>query len=133
MPEQRWPWATASEIADDIRANLAADDEFHALRMLVDGINRLPEAQKAGRLDEALEEPRTTGDARWDALLAAAILYQLHQMGESGPHWTVKEPLEKFWWPIQAGAGRANYDLATAPAELARLGIFLSERDFTAA
>lgn len=132
LGRRRW-WPTASEIADDVRANLAAGDEDHALRMLIDGVNYLPDAHAAGQLDEALVEPESTGDPRWDALLAGAIRYRLHQSGLAAPLWTRKEPLNRFWWPYGPGPARAAYDMANAPAELKRLGIFLARKDFAAA
>lgn len=65
---KRW-WPTVPEIADNVRHALAAGDDVHAIRMLMDGINALPAAQQAGSLDETLSEPDTIGDQRWDALL----------------------------------------------------------------
>ena len=132
MPDARW-WPAATEIADEIRRALDADDPAHAIRMLADGVGKLPGAHEAGRLDEALESPPSIGDPRWDALLAGAIRYQLHHMGLSTPAWTLKEPLTKAWWPFFVNDGRALYDMATAPAELSRLGIFLSEKDLRTA
>lgn len=129
LDRKRW-WPTASEIADDVRTNLAAGDEDHALRMLIDGVNYLLDAHAAGRLDEALVEPESIGDSRWDALLAGAIRYRLHQSGLPAPRWTRKEPLDTFWWPYAPGPARAACDLANTPAELKRLGIFLARKDF---
>ncbi|MBK7822750.1 MAG: hypothetical protein IPJ61_17215 [Tessaracoccus sp.] len=129
---KRW-WATVPEIAEDVRDALAAGDDIHAIRMLMDGINALPAAQKAGTLDDALNAPDTTGDPRWDALLAGALRYRLHQIGEHAPSWTFKEPLEKGWWPFAYSPSDAYNDMAHTPAELMRLGIFLDEREFTQA
>lgn len=132
MTSTRW-WPTVSEIAEDVRANLTAGDQDHALRMLMDGVNHLPAIDAEGRLDEALDEPGGTGDPRWDALLAAAVRYRLHQMGRNPPQWTVKQPLDNFWWPVATWDSRAYNDLAHTPAELLRLGIFLDERAFATA
>ncbi|MCL2091366.1 MAG: hypothetical protein FWH11_09135 [Micrococcales bacterium] len=130
---RRW-WPTTAEIAADVRANLAASDTSHALRMLMDGVNYLPDADSAGRLDEALVEPETTGDVRWDALLAGAVRYRLHQMGRTAPSWTRgKKPLDRFWWPLAFSASDAYNDMAHTPAELRRLGIFVDEREFSQA
>ena len=130
MADRRW-WPTAAEIADDIRANLEAGDRSHALRMLMDGINRWPSADAAGRLEEVLGEPASVGDPRWDALLSGAVRYRLHQMGHKAPGWTLKQPLDKFWWPTAYSPSKAYNDLAHTPAELLRLGIFRDEREFT--
>lgn len=132
MADRRW-WPTVAEIADDVRANLERGDEDHAHRMLMDGINRLPAADAAGRLDEALGEPATVGDPRWDTLLAASVRYRLHQMGRRAPAWTFKPPLDTFWWPAAFSPSKAYNDMAHTPAELLRVGIFLDEREFTTA
>jgi hypothetical protein len=130
---KRW-WPTTAEVADDVRANLAVGDTSHALRMLMDGVNYLPDADRAGRLDEALAEPETTGDVRWDALLAGAVRYRLHQMGRTPPPWTRdRKPLDRFWWPVAYSPSDAYNDMAHTPAELRRLGIFIDEREFTQA
>lgn len=124
-------WPTATEITDDVRENLAAGDNSHALRMMMDGVNRLRYAQREGRLEETVtEEPATVGDRRWDALIAGAIRYRLHEMGECSPDWTLKVPLETFWWPVAYSPSKAYIDMAHSPAELMRLGIFIDAREF---
>jgi hypothetical protein len=130
--QRRW-WPTATEIAVDVRDALDADDEDLALRLLLDGINQLPTAAAANALAEALPEPPSTGSIRWDTLLAAAIRYRLHTMGEKAPRWTHKEPLDRFWWPVSINASKAYNDMAHTPAELVRVGIFMDERGFSAA
>jgi len=132
MTTRRW-WPTAAEIADDLRRELAANDEDMALRLLMDGINHLPAAAEAGQLDEALGEPKLLCDPRWDTLLAAAIRYRLHSMGVTPPTWTHKEPLPQFWWPTRINPSQQYNDMAHTPAELMRVGIFIDERDFTTA
>lgn len=129
----RRSWPTVPEIADDIRTSLAAGDTAHAMRMLADGINRLPAAHTAGRLDETLTRPDSVGDHRWDALLYGAIRYRLHQMGKEPPSWTWLEPLPQFWWPAAYSPEKAYNDMARTPAELMRLGIFLDENEFSTA
>ena len=126
-------WPTLPEIADDVRQALRVGDDAHAVRMLMDGINRLPDALAAGRLAEALVRPESVGDRRWDALLYGAIRYRLHQMGLAPPEWTFLEPLDKFWWPFAYSPEKAYNDMAHTPAELMRLGIFVDDREFTQA
>lgn len=129
---RRW-WPTAAEIADDIRHELGNGDDIMALRMLMDGVNQLPDAYAAGELDVTLAEPPSTGDLRWDTLLAAAIRYRLHRMGLHPPRWTFKEPLPTFWWPIKVSPSKGYNDMAHTPAELLRVGIFMDERGFDSA
>ncbi|HHV20313.1 MAG TPA: hypothetical protein GXZ30_02055 [Propionibacterium sp.] len=132
MSEKRW-WHTMPELAKAIRAELESGDADAALRTLLDGINRLPDIATQGHLDEALTEPDSVGDLRWDTLLAVAIRYRLHQMGERPPRWTLKDPLDTFWWPVRVNLSKEYNDMAHSPAELLRVGIFLDERAFTSA
>lgn len=132
MTDQRW-WPTVAEIADDVRDGLAVGDEGRAVRLLMDGINRLPQAAEQGRLAEALAVPESVGDERWDALLAGAVRYRLHSLGLNPPPWTLHEPLSRFWWPFAHSPSKAYNDLAHTPAEFLRLGIFIDEREFTTA
>lgn len=128
----RW-WQTMPEVACAIRTELGSGDTDAALRTLLDGINRLPAIAAEGHLADALAEPDSVGDRRWDTLLAASIRYRLHQMGERAPGWTLKEPLDTFWWPVRINLSKEYIDMAHSPAELLRVGIFLDDRAFTSA
>lgn len=132
MTDNRW-WRTIAEIAEAITSELGRDDTDAALRTLLDGVNQLPAIAVTGDLDEAVQQPPSTGDLRWDTLLAAAVRYRLHSMDVVAPPWTVKQPLDKFWWPVRINVSREYNDWAHSPAELLRVGIFLDERDFTTA
>jgi hypothetical protein len=132
MSQKRW-WRSLPEIADGIRGDLQTGDSDAALRTLLDGVNRLPMIAAEGALTEALTPPPSTGDQRWDTLLAAAVRYRLHAMGERPPRWTVRQPLDKFWWPVRINLSKEYNDMAHSPAELLRVGIFLDERAFTTA
>lgn len=132
MNPTRW-WLTLPELADAIEQELRTGDYDAAMRTLLDGVNRLPDAAATDQLPETLTEPGSTGSLRWDTLLAAAVRYRLHMMGETPPRWTYKEPLDKFWWPVRINLSKEYNDLAHSPAELLRVGIFMDERAFTTA
>jgi len=132
MPEtelQRW-WATADEIAASMRPYIRDGATASALRLLMDGINYLPDAAAHGDLDMVLVPPSSTGDERWDTLLAAAIRLRLHSIGAPAPTWTHKPPLPRMWWPRAHTRAKAINDFNRAPAELRRVGIFLDESGF---
>ncbi len=131
VSERHWP--TTQEISEDISRWIAAGDEIMAIRMMMDGLNRLPYAD-ATLLAQAMDEPRTTGDVRWDTLLAAALRYLAHRAGVATlPRWTVKAPLDRFWFPVRANPSKEYNDMAHTPAELMRVGIFMDERGFATA
>ena len=60
MSDQRW-WPTPQEIAGYIRAALAEDDDIHALRMLMDGHQYLPDDRRREQ-DDGNEEHRSRGE-----------------------------------------------------------------------
>jgi hypothetical protein len=123
-------WPTASQIAAEIRHELKDGTPMGAVRFLVDGVNKFPDAAAHDDLRRTLKEPDTIGDIRWDTLLAAAIRYRLRQMGEPAPRWTLKPPLKKMWWPLARDPLRAINAFNLAPVELRRVGIFLMESEF---
>ncbi|GCD19163.1 hypothetical protein CTKZ_07250 [Cellulomonas algicola] len=130
-PSPRW-WRTVPEIVEDVRPELRDGNEPAALRMLLDGLNSLPRAAAAGRVDEMLAEPPSTGDERWDALIAGSVRYVARRAGVGAPDWTRRRPLAAWWWPTGRGA-RAAVAMQRTPVELARLGIWFDERNFTTA
>ena len=126
-------WPTMAEVAAAVAREIAVGDVDMAHRLVMDGVNRLPAAAAPGRLKHVVEPPASTGDQRWDALLAAAVRYRLHELGQRAPEWTIKEPLNVFWWPTRISASQQYNAMAHTPAEFRRLGIFIDERDLTSA
>jgi len=127
----RW-WLTAAELADEIRAHLATGDTTWALRLLCDTVNQIPLVAALDRLDEMLVAPPSTGDERWDALLAGSVRYRLRLVDRTAPWWTHRDPLPSWWWPSARGA-RAVHAMTSTPPELSRLGIWFDARNFTTA
>ncbi|MBD7919307.1 winged helix-turn-helix transcriptional regulator [Cellulomonas sp. Sa3CUA2] len=127
----RW-WLTIPEAAAQVRDALAAEDEAWAGRVLCDAVNQIPLVGALGRLDEMLAPPASTGDARWDALLAGAVRYRLRLLDHPAPTWTQRDPLPAWWWPSGRGA-RAVMAMQSTPPELSRLGIWFDARNFTTA
>ncbi len=120
-----------SQIAEAMRVELAAGDEAMALRLMLDGVNRIP-TTPTDALDQMLDEPATIGDQRWDTLLAACVQYYCRRIGIRAPAWSRKEPLESWWWPAREHA-RAAMTMQRTPIDFKRLGIWFSERNFTTA
>lgn len=126
-------WPSIDEIAASITAELKTNDLDSALRVLLDGVNRLETAYANDDLEATLAAPRSTGSTHWDTLLAASVRYRLHRLGVKPPRWTWKDPLPKFWWPVSINASKQYNDMAHTPAELVRVGIFMNERGFESA
>lgn len=132
MRRDRW-WPTMSEVALNVRDQLEAGHEDQAFRLLMDGINRLPDAAAHDQLAETITQPPTIGNEKWDTLLAASVRYRLHSMGHRPPAWTFKQPLSVFWWPTRISPSQQYNDMAHTPAEFRRVGIFIDEKEFTSA
>ncbi len=132
-PELQPWWISARSIRDDVAECLERDDTDMALRLLIDGVNRIPEEADDAQLALLLEEPSSIGPVRWDTLLAALIRYRLHRIDRVPPRWTWKKPLDRFWWPVRINPSKGYNDMAHSPAELSRVGIFMDRRSLTSA
>jgi hypothetical protein len=80
----RW-WQTMPELAAAVGEARESGDEDRALRLLLDGVNQIPLVAALEQLDDLLVPPGSTGDARWDALLAGAVRVHLHRLGPPDP------------------------------------------------
>lgn len=78
------------------------------------------------------DEPPSTGDARWDALLAALAehLAALHDLAP--PEWSRPRVLATPWFPSSLPSKRMEA-LVWAPAAFRKHGVYLSARDLEAA
>lgn len=128
---ERW-WSTMPEIAPRIHDALAREDSVWAIRLLCDAVNQIPLVAALDGLDDMLATPGSTGDERWDALLAGAVRYRLRLLDRASPVWTERDPLPAWWWPGGRGA-RAVLAMQRTPPELSRLGIWFDARNFTTA
>ncbi|UZN03726.1 winged helix-turn-helix domain-containing protein [Cellulomonas sp. S1-8] len=127
----RW-WLTLPEVAERVRDALNDRDAAWASRLVCDSVNQVPLVAALDRLDVMLAAPDSTGDDRWDALLAGAVRYRMRLLGRGAPAWTEREPLAAWWWPSGRGA-RAVMAMQNTPPELSRLGIWFDARNFTGA
>lgn len=115
-----------------IRRSLATrdpDDAFRQVIMFVDDIKRVDRsaARRALRI-----EPETTGDKRWDALLAGIAEYCSHLVGLPVPGWASAPSrfLRKAWFVIEDIIGRPAPGLAAlvfveSPPELSARGVYI--------
>lgn len=78
----------AATIAAAIRKHLRANDKHSALRELIQLSDNLAAEQGLVRGVLGLAEPEPTGDAAWDAALAALVDLRLSEAGLPTPDWT---------------------------------------------
>lgn len=88
---------TAPEAAKLVRDALSAGKSDLAIRRLTEAIARLIKSKGQNIPDDEFEEPDTTGDAKYDAVLAAAFLYAANLCQIEAPDWTRSAPLTRVW------------------------------------
>jgi hypothetical protein len=119
---------TVADIASQIRQ---ADSERVRWRMFLEFRRG---AAEAGRTALTLieDEPATTGDLRYDALLAAAAEDVTARYGTPSPLWTITTDrfLRSAWWVSDLPSARM-YALMGTPAAFRRRGIYVDRYDIT--
>jgi len=120
----------------DVARDIAATDPVDEARRLRLVFEFLRGAQEDGRplVLLVVAEPPATGDARFDALLAAVAEDLCVHAGEVPPAW-VHHPsrvLDHAWWVSDLPSARAAA-LVHSPASFRRRGVMLDRRDLVAA
>ena len=88
---------TAPQAAALVRGALSAGNSDLAIRQLTEAIARLIESKGKNIPADEFAKPETTGDANYDAVLAAAFLYAANICELEAPGWTEIAPLEEPW------------------------------------
>jgi hypothetical protein len=78
------------------------------------------------------DEPPTTGDEQWDALLAATAEHLAAKIDLAPPEWSRSRVLATPWFPSSMASKRTEA-LVWAPAAFRKHGVYLSSRDLEAA
>jgi transcriptional regulator with XRE-family HTH domain len=124
---------TTFRIADLATAISDTDDESVRLRLVFELLRGAADDGRPLRLLVAAE-PAPTGDARFDALLAAVAEHLCVHAGITPPAW-VHEPqrvLDGLWRVVDLPAARAQA-LVQTPASFRRRGVLLDRHDLEAA
>lgn len=122
---------TALSIADTADAIVTTHSESARLRLFFEFL-RGSEAAGPDALLLVSQEPRTTGDRRFDALLAAAAERLCARYHRPGPRWTTKTNrfLDHAWWVSDLSSAKI-LAIKWTPASYARRGIYLDAHDLT--
>lgn len=104
--DDRWAFKVAIQARDQVRAMLAAPDE--------------PSAAWETR-------PGSTGEKKWDALLAALVAHEFAASGRTPPVWTELRAAQEWVLPNLL-LGEADIREST-PDWLAERGIYIAQRD----
>lgn len=120
-------WLTATDAAEAIRDELDRGDTDFALRLLARALNDFRSLTDDVDRASFLAEPPSTGDRRWDTLLAAAVGRACRHASVTAPGWTRTPPLASWWFPVFDPVLTAR-TMQRTPADLASKGIWLDER-----
>lgn len=131
-------WMTPQSAAREIRRALGEGDDLWALKMTLQGRDHLRELLRtndtAGSAWTAA--PRTTGDRKWDALLAALTEREFDEADREPPCWTEADGArlgEQDEWVLPSLLLSADEVRAATPQWLAEHGIYAAERDLVTA
>lgn len=104
----------------------ARDDES-LLRLCLQFIDEFREADPASQAGLLEEPPRPTGDARWDAFLAALAEHLAYHGGLPIPRWVGRKgrSLTRWWFLSDLPSVMASA-MAESPAAFRSRGIFLT-------
>lgn len=129
---------SAPEAAAEIRRALRAGEQEWAWRMLLQGRDHLrlmftdPAYTDVDLIGSWEAGPGPTGNAGFDALLAALASHEFDEAGIPTPEWTQIDPLEEDWQPPHPFLSPERV-VARTPQWLRRLGIYVPERDLATA
>lgn len=120
-------WSTAVDAAEAIREELVRGDVDFALRLLGRALHDFARLTDPGDRAAFLAEPPSSGDHRWDTLLAVTVRRACGAAGVRAPEWTRTRPLASWWFPVFDPVLTAR-TIQRTPAALSSKGIWLDER-----
>jgi hypothetical protein len=126
--EEQRDWLTAAEIAAAITGEVDRGDEIFALRVLAKALSDVRSLSEPADIIGFLQKPPSTGDRRWDVLVASAVARECRLWGLDAPQWTDVESLEPWWFPALIDETLLPLTIQRTPPELARKGVWLDER-----
>lgn len=111
-----------------IGRSLASGEESEALRLAADLATRLAVMTPVEATRAIEQDPGSTGDQRWDALIAGVVERVAHRAAVRTPIWTAAPHrfLDRWWFLTPYRSLHASA-LVDTPAELANRGVFLHE------
>lgn len=130
-PRVRRGAASLAGLAPTIAEDLTAGQEADALRLLFGFADDFRGSSRPGRIALIAEDPPSTADPRFDAVLAAIAEFFAREATISAPQW-VDRP-HRFvlpWWFVASRPALHAYTLAHTPAVVARHGVFMAREVF---
>lgn len=127
-------WMTPQSTAREVRRALRKSDDLWALKMSLQGRDHLRELLRANDIAGSAwtAAPRTTGDRKWDVLLAALTEHEFTKANREPPRWASHKDKtlgERDTWALPSLLLDEKQVRAVTPEWLAKHGIFAAERD----
>lgn len=120
--------AAAATIRRGLRSGWTTADLLRVLRELRSNARRLrSEADRAA----FFSRPATTGDQRWDAMLAANAEDLCLRAGRPAPSWSAGHALPTFWF-VGSSPGLRAYAFARTPISMQVRGVIVDPADLEA-
>jgi transcriptional regulator with XRE-family HTH domain len=126
-------WMTVPELAERIRAELERGDQGFAIRLMRIALKDFANLTDEQQIADFLAKPDSTGDPRWDLLLATAVAWRARARGLDAPPWTRQPKLANEWFPMDPGPLMTERIRKRTPREFARKNILIDEREWSAA
>jgi hypothetical protein len=112
---------------------IAAEPDFDMRwRLVVEFLKEYHQEPGGTRQRLLTAVPESTGDERWDVLLAGLAEHLAMRDGKDAPGWAASRGLRRFWFPFDTPGARAQA-LVHAPAALRRRGVFVADYEIDAA
>jgi hypothetical protein len=116
-----------ADVAREIATYLSEGDEAAALRLAFRCVELFDRAPRSERWRVVSGEPSSTGDARYDAMLAAIAEYLCAREGMLAPAWV--EDSSRFldqWWFVSGLRSLHADAIVHSPVSFARRGVFIT-------
>ncbi|HEX6970401.1 MAG TPA: hypothetical protein VF174_16535 [Micromonosporaceae bacterium] len=117
---------TLAELAGHLRS--AGEDDDLRWRLIAEFLEEYRHEPAEVRRELLAVEPPNTGDERWDVFLAALAEHLAARDKRRGPCWAERRSLDRFWFPFNTRAARADA-IVHAPAAFRRRGVFVAPQE----
>ena len=122
--------SAAAGIRAGIRAGWPVEDLF---RIVIECLNNAASLESEADRAIFFAEPSTTGDPRWDALLAGVVENWFRVAGQDPPAWAAAVAALDAPWYVAGIPGMYDWALENTPPELKARGIVLDGRSLQSA
>ena len=111
-----------------VESLLVEQRDKEAFRLVAELAHRLDALGTGDLIVETRPDPGSTGDRRWDALIAGVVERAAHRGGTRVPSWTAAPSrFLEVWWFLSPYRSLHPSALVESPPELANRGVFLHE------